>query len=108
MYPLNGENVDISLKVVLKQFPNWRDTWKGGHKKDYNRKYTYLYMGFGNGLCIDNSIYSEFILYLNQLIEDYFKDSSREEKENYKYAAIFNLWEKAFINMVNDKNYILK
>ena len=98
---------DVSLKDMSKQFPIWYKTWKNNNKKDYG-KYQYLYMGFGNGLSIDNSIYKEFEPYLNQLLNDYFKNYSNEEKESYKFAAIFNVWEDAFIKMVNDKGYILK
>lgn len=65
----------------------------------------------GNGLIIykvDNSIYTEFKQYLEDLVTKYLKDRSNEDKESLKYAAIFNVWEKAFIDMVNDRVYILK
>ena len=65
-------------------------------------------MGFCNGLCVDNSIYSEFEPYLNELVEDFLKNNNNEEKEALRYAATYNVWEKAFINMVNDKKYTLK
>ena len=65
-------------------------------------------MGFGNGLSVDNSIYNDFEPYLNNLVEKYLNDSNDEDRESLKYAAIFNVWEKAFINMVNDKGYVLK
>ena len=32
----------------------------------------------------------------------------KEEKESLKYAAIFNVWKDAFINMVNDINSIIE
>ena len=65
-------------------------------------------MGFGNGLSIDNSIYNEYEPYLNELIEKYLEDKSEEEKETFKYAVIYNVWEKSFENLVKDKKYILK
>ena len=94
---------NISLDEALNQFPKWRKTWKESDKKEYNKKYKYLYMGFGNGLSIDNSIYTEFEPYLNKLVEEYLENKSDEEKISLKYAAIYASWEKAFINMVNDK-----
>ena len=41
---------------------------KHGNEEEYKGKYKYLYMGFGNGLSIDNSIYSEFEPYLNNKV----------------------------------------
>ena len=55
-----------------------------------------------------NSIYDEFKPYLDEEVEKNFAKYSDKEKEEMKYAAIFNVWEKAFINMTKDKNYILK
>ena len=89
MYP--SEEETITLEETAKQFPKWYELWKSEDKNN-NEKYKYLYMGFGNGLCIDNSIYDEFEPYLNELVGE-------ESKE----GELFNLWPKAFINMVNDK-----
>ena len=108
MYPKEGEKVDILLDDIEKQFPKWLDTWKHGAEKEYKGKYKYLYMGFGNGLSVDNSIYNEFEQYLDDLVEEYLKDSSDEEKKSLKYAAMYNVWKEAFINMANEKGYILK
>ena len=57
-------------------------------------------MGFGNALCIDNSIYNEYEPYLNELINKYLED---KDDESYKYSTIFNVWENALMNMINDK-----
>ena len=108
MYPKEGEKVDILLDDIEKQFPKWFDTWKHSNDKEYKGKYKYLYMGFGNGLSVDNSIYNEFEQYLDNLVKKYLEGIKPEEKESHKYAAIFNVWEEAFINMANDKGYILK
>ncbi len=102
------EEKDISLGDIERQFPKWFDAWKHCNDKEYKGKYKYLYMGFGNGLSIDNSIYNEFKQYLDRLIEEYLKNSSDGEKESLQYAAIFNVWKDAFINMANEKEYILK
>ncbi len=108
MYPKKGEKVDISLDDALKQFPKWKDAWYHGSKEDYKGKYKYIYMGFGNGLSVDNSIYSVFEPFLNEAVEEYLEDCDDKEKENLKYAAIYTVWEDAFINMANDKGYVLK
>lgn len=99
MYP----NKDtIALSELLNHFPKWQDAWKNGENKDYKGKYTYLYMGFGNGLSIDNSIYSEFKPFLDKRVNEYLEN--KEDKESLKYAAIFKVWELAFSDMVNSKN----
>ena len=98
----------ITLDDAYKQFPKWHEAWSHGTEEDYKGKYKHLYMGFGNGLNVDNSIYDEFKPYLDEEVEKNFAKYSDKEKEEMKYAAIFNVWEKAFINMTKDKNYILK
>lgn len=103
MYSKKG--VDISLDDMLKQFPKWFDVMKYSDDKEYNSKYKYLYMGFGNGLYVDNSIYSEYESYLNNFVEKYLEEY--DDKESLKYAAVFNVWMDAFIDMVNDKEYKL-
>ena len=102
MYP-NKEKDIISLEDTANQFPKWYETWKHCDDKDYKGKYTHIYMGFGNGLSIDNSIYNEYEPYLNKLVEEDLKGKSKEEKESLKYATIYKLWKLAFIKMINDK-----
>ena len=108
MYPKKGETQNISLNDVLKQFPKWNETWGNSDKEDFHGKYKYLHMGFGNGLSIDNSIYDEYEPYLNRLVNEYLETKKDEDKESLKYAAVFVVWEKALINMANDKGYIIK
>ena len=96
-----NEKEHISLDDTIKQFPKWYETWKNSDNKNYKGKYKYLYMGFGNGLSIDNSIYNEYKPYLDKKIEEYLED--KEDKESLKYAAIYNVWEEAFLNMINNK-----
>ena len=104
----DGKRIDISFDDTLIQFPQWFDTWKHAKEKNNNKKYKYLYMGFGNGLCVDNSIYGEFEQYLNDLVEKFLKGKSNEEKESLKYAAIYNTWKQALVNMSDEKGYIFK
>lgn len=108
MYPRKGEKVEVSLDDALKQFPKWHEAWKNGDEENYKEKYKYMYMGFGNGLCVDNSIYDDFEPYLNKLVKEYLEKRNDDDKESLKYAAIFDVWEKAFIDMVKDKGYVLR
>ena len=108
MYPIQEKEYQITMAETAKQFPEWLEAWKHGSDKEYNGKYKYIYMGFGNGLCVDKTIYNEFEPYLNSRIDEYLKDSSPEEKEGLKYAETYNVWEKAVINMINDKGHCLK
>ena len=99
MYPnkhIKG-NEYISLDDALNQFPKWQDAWKNNG----NNKYEYIYMGFGNGLSIDKSIYNEYKPYLDKQVQEYLKDE--KDKNSLKYAAIYNVWDKAFSNMINNK-----
>lgn len=96
MYLNEGEN--ITLDDTLEQFPKWKETWNNNEYKD---KYTFIYMGFGNGLCVDNSIYDEFKPFLDKKVQEYLED--KRDKESLKYAAIFNVWKNAFIEMVNNR-----
>ncbi len=84
----------ISLEDTIKQFPEWYKAWQ--EKENYKGKYKYIYMGFGNGLCIDKSIYNQYKPYLDKIVE-------KEDKESMNYSIIFNSWQEAFLNMLNDK-----
>ena len=104
MYPINfNKDEYISLEDTKKQFPKWHETWKNSNDKNYHGKYKHLYMGFGNGLSIDNSIYNEYVPYLDKKVKEYLETKTNEEKESLKYAAIYNVWEEAFLNMIDNK-----
>ena len=98
MYRTNNfnESEHVSLDDAFRQFPKWKEAWK----KQSKEKYTYLNMGFGNGLSVDNLIFDEYKKYLDKEVRDFIKDN-----DDLKIAAIFNVWENAFINMVNKNNY---
>lgn len=105
-----GKRADgmITLDDAYKQLPKWHEAWEHGTDQEYKGKYIHLYMGFGNGLNIDNSIYDEFKPYLDIEVEKNLSKYNDKEKEEMQYAAIFNVWEKAFVKMARDKGYILK
>jgi hypothetical protein len=93
---------DIVLNDIKKQFPKWAHTWKHFKEKEYKGKYKYLYMGFGNGLCIDNTIYDEFKPYLDEKVKAYL-DSHNGDK-SLEYAAIFDTWESALEEYLSRRN----
>ncbi len=105
MYPTEDidEKEQITLSDTFKQFPLWHEAWKHSRDKDYYGKYTCLYMGFGNRLFVDNSIYSKYEPYLNKLVDEYL-EGTEDNIESLKYSAIFNTWEEAFVKMIEDNN----
>lgn len=112
IYRINGlmysdgnmrEKDNISLNDIIKQFPKWFETWQNSINKDYKGKYTCLYMGFGNGLCIDNSIYDDFKPYLDKKVKAYLESYHLEDRDSLKYGAIFNVWDKALLEMISNK-----
>ena len=97
-----GKDMDISLNDMLNQFPQWKESLE--EKSD--EKYKCIYMGFGNRLFVDNSIYDEFKPYLDEKVSEDLE--GKEDKESLKYASIFSVWVNAFIDMVKDKGYVLR
>ncbi len=99
MYRRNDCN--ISLDDVKKQFPKWHETWKSADKKNLKGKYHYLYMGFGNGLSVDNYVFDKFKPYLDKMVQEYLE--GERDKDSLEYAAVFNVWKEAFLEMVNNE-----
>ena len=102
------EKDNITLDEARKQFPEWYKAWENGTDEDYKGKYKHLYMGFGNGLNVDISIYDKFKPYLDKMIKNNLEKYPEEERKDRQYAAIFNVWEDALINMAQEENIILK
>ena len=102
MYPKSNKEDFISLDDALNQFPKWHEAWDNCSNENYKGKYKYLYMGFGNGLCVDNSIYNEYEPYLSELVEMYL-ENHKESGEDLKYAAVYNVWQKAALKMIKEK-----
>lgn len=110
MYPNKDRNEDeiISLNDALKKFPKWHETWDNSRNDNYKGKYKFIYMGFGNGLSIDNSIYDEYKPFLDKRLEKYFEKYNEAERKSYEYAGVMNVWSKALVDMADEKQYILK
>lgn len=105
MYGTNNDKEDyISLNDAKNQFPDWHDAWKNWNNENYDGKYKHIYMGFGNGLNIDNSIYSLFEPYVDELIKDFLE----KHPDSSEYAAIYNCWKEAFMNMSKAEGYVVK
>ncbi|MBP5678711.1 MAG: hypothetical protein J6X28_02655 [Bacilli bacterium] len=107
MYPNKDikQEERITMEDMAKQFPQWYEAWEHGEEENDSGKYKHLYMGFGNGLNIDHSIYEEYKPYLEKAVEKFLEKYKETEKEALQYAAIFNTWEKAFNHMVKDRNH---
>ena len=101
MYPSRDldKNNFISLNDAKNQFPKWFEAWKNKNDKKYKGKYKYLYMGFGNGLCVDNSIYKVFKSHLDDKVNEYL--NGNKDDENSNYSIIFIVWMSAFKKMLN-------
>lgn len=95
----NSENF-ISYGEMIEQFPKWKETWHNWNNEKYDGKYIYIYMGFGNGLSVDKSIYEEYKPYLLEEIKKMKeKDGEKEEKPSMYYRA----WKLAVEKMLNNK-----
>lgn len=101
MYPSKDldESNYISLDEMLKQFPKWNEILEHKDDENYIGKYKYLYMGFGNGLFIDNRVYDDFRPYLDEEVKEYL-DGNKDD-ENSNYSIIFIVWMSAFKKMLN-------
>ena len=110
MYPDKKEKEEdkISLKDMVEKFPKWYERWENWNNNNYKGKYNYIYMGFGNGLSIDNTIYDEYKPYLDEEVEKYFNKNNDKENEDMQYAAVYNVWDRALISMADNKKYIMK
>ncbi len=102
--PKDGEDY-ISLDDAFKVFPEWQNAWynESIDENGDTRKYKYIYMGFGNGLCVDKRIYDEFEPYLKEACKKYDKGDLPEDHP----AVIYNSWKTAIINMgIIDDEYL--
>ena len=90
----------ISLGEEFKQFPKWEEAWKHSDEEFYKDKYKYIYMGFGNGLSVDNSIYEEFKTYLDDRVEEYLE--GEKGGDEMLYVALYNSYELVILDMLDD------
>ncbi len=93
-----GEST-ISFEEALNQFPEWKNAWDNWNNEDYDGKYVYIYMGFGNGLSIDKSIYDKYEPYLLEEVNKIKEESNEDEIAPSMY---FQAWPMAYIRMIDD------
>ena len=98
--PKDGEDY-ISMEDAFKVFPEWRKAWYSDDNGD-TEKYEYIYMGVGNGLSVDKSIYDKFEPYFKKACKEY--ADAQGIPEDYP-SVTFNSWKKAIIDMgiIDDK-----
>ena len=92
------DNIFRSTSIV-DVFKEWKNTVSNDDNK--SDKYIYVYMGFGNGLCVDKRIYAKYYPYLLKEVK---KDDLYEEEsgDNYNPCINYSVWEKALDNMIKD------
>lgn len=103
----NTEKCVIELKDMEKVFPKWIEAWNKSQDKDYDGKYVYVYMGFGNGLCVDKRIYDVFKGYLDLRIAAKAIEENIDEESN-KYSLIYNTWKEAAIHAASKLNCVVE
>lgn len=127
LYRINGwmypdKTIDpytfISLDDVYYKFPKYEQTLINVKNKKISEdnnftiinddsEYAYIYMGFGNALCVKKSIYYDFKLYLDKLIIEYKinnKDkNNNNNKDNPIPSFIFTEWLHA-VNLMIQNN----
>lgn len=101
MYSSNRDENFISIKDMFDLFPKWKEAWDNSMFESSNEKYKYIYMGFGNGLCVDKIIYDEFYLYLIEEVKKH-ENYSLDENNNYPPNLNYSSWKKAFLRMANE------
>lgn len=90
----------ISFDEMLKQFSRWKETLDNWDNKEYNGKYIYVYMGFGNGISINKNIYEKYKPYL---LEEVRKIKEKYGETEEKPSMYFPAWKPAIENMLNNE-----
>lgn len=93
------ENIFKSNSIV-EVFPEWKKTIE--NKDNKSDKYKYVYMGFGNGLCVDKRIYDKYYPYLFESVK---KDDMyyEEDGDNYNPCINYSHWEYALDKMIENE-----
>lgn len=94
MYGSNKDN-SITIQDMFEKFPLWEECWNNWNDENYSGKYEYIYMGFGNGLCVDKRIYEEFYPYLLEEVKKH--EMYEGNEDNYNPGLNYSSWKDAFI-----------
>ena len=105
MYGSKDKKDYISYSEVLEQFPKWKECLKhfyiGDLEKDISDKYRYVYMGYGNGLCVDKNIFNAFYPYLvDERKKELLTIPEKDRKDISEYVLNYNSWKPAFIRTI--------
>ena len=94
----------ISIDDLFTVFPLWKEMWDNSMDETFSSsKYEFIYMGFGNGLSVDKTIYNDFNLYLKEAIKSH-PQYVPEDGEEYNPGLNYGSWENALDNFVKDNN----
>ena len=101
MYPKKTNEETISINDMFKVFPKWKEAWDNYCEEGYNGKYIYIYTGFGNGLCIDKSIFDKYLPYLSKEVKKNGWDTPINIIDTNPGVA--GSWQQALANMINSR-----
>ncbi|MBR1413663.1 MAG: hypothetical protein IJ574_03230 [Bacilli bacterium] len=91
----------VSLDDMFNIFPKWKESLYNYYESEKcNGKYKYIYMGFGNGLCVDKTIFDKYYRYLIEEVKKVTKEIDKDN--NYDFCLNYSCWEQALINMLLD------
>lgn len=81
---------------IYTQFPKWNEALKNYSEKKKTEKYEIIYMGFGNLLGVDKSVFNDF----KPLAEEKMKNISENYSNDLKFgAACYTYWKEIVNNM---------
>ena len=81
---------------IYTQFPKWNEALKNYSEKKETEKYEIIYMGFGNLLGVDKSVFNDF----KPLAEEKMKNISENYSNDLKFgAACYTYWKEIANNM---------
>lgn len=81
---------------IYTQFPKWNEALKNYSEKKETEKYEIIYMGFGNLLGVDKSVFNDF----KPLAEEKMKNISENYSNDLKFgAACYTYWKEIVNNM---------
>ena len=101
IYPTNKKKDNITYEEMRKQFPKWDETLNNMPNDNYNGKYVFIYMGFGNSLCVDKRIYDKYLPYLLEEIKK--QNPDIDIKEQIPYHLYYSAWLIALKKMINEE-----
>ena len=97
-----SEECEVTLNDIENAFPHWINAWNNSSNEDYDEKFRYIYMGFGNGLCVNREIYDIFKNHLDTEVNERAREENTDVNE---YSLKYTSWEKAALKTANELGY---